>query len=307
MFWENKRYNALGPYLKSLFNIKIIKLSLDGGFTCPNRDGTLSNNGCIYCSELGSGDFAGSRTLDIEAQLEHQINLLKNKWPNGKYIAYFQSYTNTYASVELLKPLYYKALSHPDVIGLAIATRPDCLPDETIQLLSDLNKETFLWVELGLQTIHEKTAHLINRQYSLKVFEKALSKLNKHQIKTVIHLIFGLPYENKKDMLQSVKYISTKNLFGIKLHLLHVLKNTQLAHMYNKSLFNILEKDEYINIIVDALEILPPEMTIHRLTGDAPWKDLIAPKWSTDKRGILNSIDAELKRRDSWQGKKYKE
>lgn len=303
MRWENKRFNALGPYLKNMFQTKVIKLSLDGGFTCPNRDGTLSNEGCIYCSPLGSGDFAANKTLDIDTQLKQQISLLKNKWPQGSYIAYFQNFTNTYGSIDLLKELYLEALSHPKVIGLAIATRPDCLSDEVIDLLSMLNKKTFLWVELGLQTIHQSTADLINRQYPLSTFEEALDRLNQHQIKTVAHLIFGLPFETKIDMLDSVGYISSHNLFGIKLHLLHVLKHTKLANMYDKGMFSTLDKETYINLIVDALEILPPEITIHRLTGDAPWKTLIAPKWSTDKRGILNGIDAKLKRRDSWQGK----
>ncbi|MCG8483096.1 MAG: TIGR01212 family radical SAM protein [Clostridia bacterium] len=305
MYWENKRYNALGLYLKNKFNKQIIKLSLDAGFTCPNRDGTLSTEGCIYCSPLGSGDFAASRRLDLYTQLEQQMVLLKNKWPNGKYIAYFQNYTNTYAPINELTSLYNKAISHPNVIGLAIATRPDCLPDETIDLLSKLNKKTFLWVELGLQTIHEHTAQLINRQYSLKVFEEALGKLKQHQIKTVVHLIFGLPFESKKDMLDSVHYLSSKDIFGIKLHLLHVLKHTKLAKMYQLDQFSTLKKEAYISLIVDALEILHPEITIHRLTGDAPWKHLVAPKWSTDKRGILNGIDAELKRRKSWQGIKF--
>lgn len=302
MFWDNKRYHAIGFYLKKEFGTKIIKLSLDGGFTCPNRDGTLSKKGCIFCSSQGSGDFSASKNLSISDQITSQINLLKNKWPKGQYIAYFQNYTNTYGDIKILRKLYYEALRNPFVIGLAIATRPDCLSDETLELLSELNKKTFLWIELGLQTIHEQTAQYINRQYSLSTFETALEKLNQNHIKTVVHLIFGLPNESKEDMLQSAAYLASKNIFGVKLHLLHVLKNTRLAQIYHSGCFETLEKNTYIELVVDALELLPPHVTIHRVTGDAPWKLLIAPKWSTDKKGILNGIDAELKRRDSRQG-----
>ncbi len=303
MFPDNKRYNAIGGYLKNRFGCKLIKLSLDGGFTCPNRDGTLSSNGCIFCSGGGSGDYASSRQLNIHDQVDSQIQLLKRKWPKGKYLAYFQNYTNTYADIETLKRSYCNALTYPSIIGLAIATRPDCLSGETLELLSDLNNKTYLWVELGLQTIHEKTAQLINRQYPLKVFEKALTELNQRNIRTVIHLIMGLPSETKHDMLQSVCYLSSKNIFGVKIHLLHVLKDTPLCQMYYQDMFNTLNKEEYTNLIVDALEILPSEITIHRLTGDAPRKMLIAPKWSTDKKSVLNGIDAELRKRNSWQGK----
>lgn len=302
MFYNNKRYNAIGSYLKKEFGYKVIKLSLDGGFSCPNRDGTLSNDGCIFCSEKGSGDFTSSSVLNINEQLTEQISLLKKKWPSGKYIAYFQSYTNTYGEINDLKTIFYQALSHPDVIGLAIATRPDCLSDDVLELLSELNKKTYLWIELGLQSIHEKTAILINRCYPLSTFERAVENLNKYNIRIVVHLIFGLPNESKDEILESVRYMSEKNIFGIKIHLLHVLENTRLAEIYEKGIFRTLEKDEYIQLVVDALELIPPNITIHRLTGDAPWRSLVAPKWSTDKKGILNGIDKELLKRNSRQG-----
>ncbi len=300
---NNKRYNAIGGYLKDKFGCRIIKLSLDGGFTCPNRDGTLSSKGCIFCSQGGSGNYASSRHLNIQDQIDSQIQLLKTKWPNGKYMAYFQNYTNTYADVKILREVYYNALASPSVIGLAIATRPDCLSAEILELLSELNDKTYLWVELGLQTIHEKTAQLINRGYTLKVFESALKKLNQRKILTVIHLIFGFPGETKYEILQSIQYLSSKNIFGIKIHLLHVLKNTQLCQLYVQGKINTLSKKEYIELVADALEYLSPKITVHRLTGDAPRSMLIAPKWSTDKKSVLNGIDAELKRRNSYQGK----
>lgn len=302
---EHKRYNAIGAHLKEEFGFKVIKLSIDGGFTCPNRDGTLSTEGCIFCSEEGSGDFAAPAFLTIDQQIRQQIELLKNKWPEGKYIAYFQKYTNTYADLQILKEKLESPLTNPSITGIAIATRPDCLPSEVIQLLKALNEKTYLWVELGLQTIHEKSAELINRQYPLSTFEKALSDLNAANIRTVVHLIMGIPFETKEKMLESVAYIASKNIFGIKLHLLHILENTRLAELYRKGTFNTLEKQEYIDLICDALEMIPKDVTIHRLTGDAPRKLLIAPKWSADKRSVLNGINMELKRRNSYQGKNY--
>lgn len=300
---DGKRYYSIGQYLKEKFGCKVIKLSIDGGFTCPNRDGTLSTGGCIFCSEQGSGDFASPSYLSIHEQIDSQICLLKNKWPKGKYIAYFQKYTNTYADIAALRQKLESPLTHPLISGIAIATRPDCLSEETIEFLKELNEKTFLWVELGLQTIHERTAELINRCYPLSVFEKALSDLDKAGIKTVVHLIMGLPFETYEEMLESAEYLSSKNIFGIKLHLLHVLRNTKLSDIYESGGFKTLEKNEYINIICDVLEIMPKHVTIHRLTGDAPKNLLIAPKWSADKKSVLNGIDAELRKRNSWQGK----
>jgi len=304
-------YNAIGPYLKALFGCRVMKLSIDGGFTCPNRDGTVGTGGCIFCSEAGSGDFAGKAEESISSQLRMQIDLLKNKWPDGKYIAYFQKYTNTYGDIAALKAKFEEALAFPGVVGLAIATRPDCIDPDVAQLLSDLNKRTFLWVELGLQTIHPGTAAAINRCYPLSAYDSASALLAAHSIRTVVHLILGLPGETAQDMLDSAKYVASRNIFGIKLHLLHVLKNTPLGDQYEKSaqtpgaaVFRTLERNEYISIVADILELLPSDVTIHRLTGDGPRDLLLAPLWSADKRSVLNGIVRELKNRNSRQGGK---
>jgi len=291
--FRGEYYNSIGGYLKERFGCKVIKLSLDAGFTCPNRDGTKGTGGCIFCSADGSGDFA--------SDIPGQIRLLSRKWPSGKYIAYFQSHTNTYAPVDLLRKKYYDALEYPDVIGIAIATRPDCLPPEVLELLSELNRKTFLWVELGLQTIHEDTARLINRCYPLEVFDRAVDELSGLGIKTVVHLIFGLPGESRQDMITSVRYVCSKDIFGVKLHLLNVLKDTKLVEYYPNRL-HIPTKEEYINLVVDALEIIPKHITIHRVTADAPRHLLIAPEWSYEKRTILNGIRKEFKNRGSFQG-----
>ena len=291
--YSGQYFNSIGSYLKERFDCKVIKLSLDAGFTCPNRDGTKGTGGCIFCSAEGSGDFA--------SDIPGQIRLLSKKWPSGKYIAYFQSHTNTYAPAEILRKKYDKALDYPDVVGIAIATRPDCLSPEILELLSELNQKTFLWVELGLQTIHEDTAQLINRCYPLVDFDRAVNELSKRGIKTVVHLILGLPGENRGDMLASVRYVCGKDIFGVKLHLLNVLKNTKLAEFYPDRI-HIPTKEEYINLVVDALEIIPQHITIHRVTADAPRHLLIAPEWSYEKRSILNGIQKEFQRRNSWQG-----
>jgi len=291
--FDHPYFNSIGSYLKKKFGCKVIKLSLDAGFTCPNRDGTKGNGGCIFCSAEGSGDFA--------SDIPGQIRLLSKKWPSGKYIAYFQSHTNTYAPVEVLREKFNHALEYPDVIGIAIATRPDCLSQEVLDLLSELNRHTFLWVELGLQTIHEKTAELINRCYPLSVFDQAISDLSARKIKTVVHLILGLPGETREDMFDSVNYVCNKDIFGIKLHLMNVLKDTKLAEFYPDRI-HIPEKEEYINLVVDALEIIPKHITIHRVTADAPRHLLIAPSWGCEKRTILNGIQKEFKTRGSYQG-----
>ncbi|MGI6748642.1 MAG: TIGR01212 family radical SAM protein [Anaerovoracaceae bacterium] len=291
--FDGQYFNSIGNYLKKRFGCKVIKLSLDAGFTCPNRDGSKGFGGCIFCSAEGSGDFA--------SDIPGQIRLLSKKWPTGKYIVYFQSFTNTYAPVEVLREKYYKALEYPDVVGIAIATRPDCLPPEVLNLLSELNKKTFLWVELGLQTIHEDTASLINRCYPLSVFNNAMEELSSLNIKTVVHLILGLPGETRDDMLKSVLYVSNMDIFGIKLHLINVLKNTKLAEFYPDRI-HIPKREEYISLVVDALEIIPPHITIHRVTADAPRHLLIAPEWGYEKRSILNGIQKEFKKRGSYQG-----
>lgn len=302
MLWNNKRYHSLSYELKNIFGEKVFKLSLNGGFTCPNRDGTIGNKGCLFCSEKGSGEFAGSSSLDIKHQIQQQKKLLKKKWPKGKYIAYFQNYTNTYSSVGDLKKKYYSALDCQDVVGLAIATRPDCLGQDIIELLDEINKKTYLWLELGLQTIHNSTAKLIKRGYDHNVFDSSVNLLKNHNIKTVAHIIFGLPGENKKDMIDTVKYISHKEIWGIKMHLLYILYNSNLYNYYMKKPFHIMTKEEYVDVIVDAIEILPPDTVIHRLTGDAPHSKLFEPQWSKNKWDVLNSINRELSLRNSYQG-----
>jgi len=286
----------------------VYKIPVDAGFSCPNRESASEKFGCIFCSPRGSGDFAGNPNLSIREQLinSHKgIKKLSEKHSINKYIAYFQAYTNTYAPIEELREKYFEAISVPDVVGLAIATRPDCLGPDVIKLLDELSRKTYVWIELGLQSIHEKTATLIRRGYSLSCFEQAVSNLNNIGIDIVCHLIFGLPGENREDMLASVKIISKKNLQGVKIHSLHVLEDTRLAEMYQHNTFDILTKDQYIKIVVDALELLPPNFVIHRMTGDGPKDILIAPKWSENKRDVLDSIRNELLIRDSWQGKLY--
>jgi hypothetical protein len=301
----NKRYRTLNYELKKTFGKKVIKLSIDGGFTCPNRDGTVGNRGCLFCSEEGSGEFSGNRKISITKQMDNQRKLLEKKWKTNLVIPYFQSFTNTYSNVENLRKKYDEATNYPGAVGLAVATRPDCLENEKIELLSNYSKNYLTWVELGLQTIHENSAELIRRGYNLKVFEDALDKLNKYDIKTVVHLIIGLPGETKEDIIQTVRYINSKKIWGVKFHLMHILKNTDLEKYYYKNNFELLEKDEYINIICDSLEILREDIVVHRVTGDGKKSDLIGPIWSLDKLRVLSGIDMELKRRKTYQGKKY--
>ncbi len=303
-FYNLFYFNSISGYLRNEFNSKVIKLSVDGGFTCPNRDGTLSSEGCIFCSENGSGDFSGKRDVSISEQISGQISLLKIKWPKAKYIVYFQNFTNTYGELSKLKSLYYEALSYPGVIGLAIATRPDCISDDAYILLSELNKKTFLWVELGLQTIHSETAVLINRCYSLEVYENCINRLTNLGIKTVVHLILGLPGESRGRILETAEFVSKQNVFGIKLQLLHILKGTALEPYFatNASEFYCLNFDEYINLVVDILELFPKETTIHRITGDGPRDLLIEPLWSLNKFKVMNEINTEFRKRKSYQG-----
>ncbi len=305
MRWYDKRYHSLNYELRSIFGQKVIKLSLDGGFTCPNRDGTIGNKGCIFCNESGSGEFTASRKLTIRNQIRDQKEFLSSKWRTGKYIAYFQNFTSTYDSVDVLKRKYMEALNCEGIVGLAIATRPDCLSENILNLLSEINERTYLWIELGLQTIHEKTARLIRRGYDLDCFKNAVNNLHKRNIRGVVHLIFGLPNETKKQILDTVKYISHIDLYGVKIHSLYILYGTDLYQYYLKNNFNILEKDEYISLVTDAIELLPPSIVIHRLTGDGPRDDLYKPRWGLDKLSVLTSIDKELKVRNSYQGYKY--
>lgn len=302
MTWGEKNYNNIDYYLKKEFGEKIFKVSLDGGFTCPNRDGTISNEGCIFCSETGSGEFAGSRRKSINQQIDEQIIFL-NKGQDKKYIAYFQNFTGTYGDIEYLRKIYYEALQHKNIVGLAIATRGDCLGQEVIELLSELNQKTHLWIEIGLQSSNDKSAELINRGYTTEIFSEKIKELSKNNIKVVCHVILGIPFESKKETLETIKYINNKNIWGIKLHLLYILKNTRLSKLYEKEKFMTYTKEEYIEVISEIIGILDKSIVIHRLTGDAPWKDLEEPKWSTDKRGILNGITKYLKENNIYQGK----
>lgn len=293
-----ERIYSINKFLKSHFGSKVVKLSLDGGFTCPNRDGSKGYGGCIFCSSEGSGELASN--------IPQQMEMLADKWPNvDKYLAYFQSHTSTYAPVEELRRQYYQALAHDKVEGIVIATRPDCLDDDVLELLDEINQKHFLWVEMGLQTIHEDTAQLINRCYTLDVYDTAVEKLNKLNIRYVTHLILGLPGESREDMIESVKYICKNNIFGLKIHMLNVVKGSQMEKMFpDYNSFDNIE--EYINFVCDLIEIIPEDITIHRMTGDVPRHLLISPEWSYRKRTILNGITQELKRRNSYQGCKAK-
>ena len=287
------KYTSLNQYLKVRFGTKIYKIALDGGFTCPNRDGTLGTRGCIFCSKGGSGDFAESRALDIKTQIELGKSRVSGKIKDGKYIAYFQAFTNTYASVDRLESLYMQAIEHEDIVALSIGTRPDCLGDEVIELLERLNKIKPIFVELGLQTIHENTAKYIRRGYELSVYDDAVRRLHKAGLNVVTHLIIGLPNETKDDMLKSVEYVCNVT-DGIKLQLLHILKGTDLEAQYNAGKIKVLTLDEYCDIICDCIKIIPKNVVVHRLTGDGAKKDLIAPLWSADKKNVLNTLNKRI-------------
>ena len=288
-------YLSFNKYLKDKFGQKVYKISLDGGFTCPNRDGKAGTQGCIFCSKGGSGDFAESREMSITEQIESGKKKVEKKIKSGKYIAYFQAFTNTYAPVEILRQKYEEAINHPDIVALSIATRPDCLGDDVLRLLNEMNKIKPVFVELGLQTIHQKSAKYIRRGYDLSVYDKAVRDLKKIGVNVVVHVILGLPNESENDMLETVKYVCESGANGIKLQLLHVIDGTDLAKDYEKGLFKTLEFDEYINLIVKCVKIIPKDIVIHRLTGDGAKKDLIAPLWSADKKRVLNAINKALR------------
>lgn len=288
-------YLSFNKYLKDKFGQKVYKISLDGGFTCPNRDGKTGTRGCIFCSKGGSGDFAESREMSITEQIESGKKRVEKKIKSGKYIAYFQAFTNTYAPVEMLRQKYEEAINHPDIVALSIATRPDCLGDDVLRLLNEMNKIKPVFVELGLQTIHQKSAKYIRRGYDLSVYNKAVRDLKKIGVNVVVHVILGLPNESENDMLETVKYVCESGANGIKLQLLHVIDGTDLAKDYEKGLFKTLEFDEYINLIVKCVKIIPKDIVIHRLTGDGAKKDLIAPLWSADKKRVLNAINKALR------------
>lgn len=288
------KYTTLNNYLKERFGEKVYKIALNGGFTCPNRDGKIGTRGCIFCSKGGSGDFAESPDLTITEQIENGKKRLEKKIKNGKYIAYFQAFTNTYAPVEKLRAIYTEAIIHPDIVALSIGTRPDCLEDDVLALLDELNKIKPIFVELGLQTINEDTARYIRRVYTLEVYDKAVADLHKIGINVVTHIILGLPGESKNDMLKSVEY-ACKVTDGIKLQLLHILKGTDLAKDYEQGKFEVLTLEQYTEIIKECVQIIPENVVIHRLTGDGAKKDLIAPLWSADKKTVLNTINRALK------------
>ena len=304
--WNGKRYHSLNYFLRNKFGEKIYKISLDGGFTCPNRDGKVATGGCTFCSARGSGDFAGSRILSITEQFEDRKEMMQKKWKDGKYIAYFQAYTNTYAPVDELRRKYEEALAQKNVIAKSIATRPDCLDDDVLDYLSELNKKTYLWVELGLQTINDETARNFNRGYDFEVFDNSLKKLQERGIEVVVHTIFGLPGETKEDMLKTVDYVAHSGAQGVKFHLLHLMEGTRMVKQYENGELQLLSKEDYIDLICEAVAMIPEEMVVHRLTGDAPRQSLIGPMWSLKKWEVLNDIDKALVDNNIWQGKNFK-
>lgn len=302
--WGDKPYYSLNYYLKQTFGEKVYKLALDGGMTCPNRDGTAGTGGCIFCSQGGSGDFAEPRRGSVTEQIEAAKSLVRSKIKDGRYIAYFQSYTNTYAPIGYLETLFREAVSHPGTAALSIGTRPDCLPPETIDLLADINREKPVWVELGLQTIHEPTAVLIRRGYELSCFETAVKRLKEAGLTVIVHVILGLPGETEEMMLETIRYLGSfsPRIDGIKLQLLHILKETELAALYEAAPFPVMSMDEYIELILKCIRLLPPDIVIHRLSGDGPKKLLIAPEWSGNKRLFLNSLTRAFKETGAYQG-----
>lgn len=304
---DNKRYHTLTYYYKEKFNSKVCKVSLNANFTCPNIDGKVGIGGCIYCSKLGSGEYAGNPKESLNEQFEKGKEIMQRKWPNAKFIAYFQANTNTYAPIERLKECFEPFINRDDCIGLSIATRSDSITDECLDYLEDISKRTYLIVELGLQTIHEKTSKLINRCSSLDNFNKMVKRLKMRNINVVVHIINGLPYETEDMMIDTVKHLNDLNIDGIKIHMLGVLKDTPLEKYYQKHKFHILTKEEYVNIVVKQLEYLNPKIVIHRLTEDPKQDDIIEPTWLTKKFTILNEIDKIMSTRDLYQGDMIKE
>lgn len=298
----NKRYHTYSYFLKKRYGCRVIKIPLDGGFTCPNIDGTLDTSGCTYCSAKGSGEFAGDRTRPLAEQFQQIIDMMSHKWNSNKYIAYFQPFTNTYAPTSVLRKKYEEALALPGVIGLSIATRPDCLPSDVLKILEEISHKTDLTVELGLQSIWNDTGIRIHRHHTYEDFLQGYHSLTERKISVCVHLINGLPGENRFQMTESARQIGLLKPQSIKLHLLHILKNTQIAEDYAQGDFTLLTQDQYVSIVCDQLEVLPPETIIQRLTGDGKATDLIGPLWSIAKMRVMNQIDQELVRRNSWQG-----
>lgn len=303
--FDEKRYHTWNYHLRNKFGKKIFKVALEGGFDCPNRDGTVAFGGCTFCSAAGSGDFAGDRIDPIPVQFEKIKNKMHEKWQDGEYIAYFQAFTNTHAPLEVLKEKYEAALAIPGVVGLSIATRPDCLPDDVVEYLAELNERTYLWVELGLQTVHEKTSNIINRAHDMQCYYDGVAKLRKHNINICTHIINGLPLEDYDMMMETARVVSQMDVQGIKIHLLHLLKGTPMIKQYEKGMLEFMDQETYVKLVADQLEILPEEMIIHRITGDGPIDLMIGPMWSVNKWEVLNGIDDELKKRDSYQGKYF--
>lgn len=290
-------YYSLNQYLQDTFGEKVYKIALDGGFTCPNRDGTLGSRGCIFCSGTGSGEFAGNRRDSITVQIEKGKELLKEKAKSGKYIAYFQAFTNTYAPAARLRELYEEAISHPDIAALSIATRPDCLPEDVLTLIQEMNRKKPVWVELGLQTIHERTARYIRRGYPLPVYDEAVEKLKKIPVHVIVHVILGLPGETAEEMKETVSYVGRSGADGIKLQLLHVLRGTDLEKEYLAGNCRVMEMEEYVSLVADCIALLPERMVIHRMTGDGDKKSLIAPDWSRNKKRVLNALHKAIAER----------
>ncbi len=324
--WNDKRYHSLDYYLKNTYGTKMYKLALNAGMTCPNRDGKLGTTGCIFCSQGGSGEFAASKYLSIPEQIEEAKLLINTKVKRSikvgddsynvsddgltpedaklnkvKYIAYFQAYTNTYAPINYLRKVFYEAIKSSDVEIISIATRPDCLGPDVLDLIAEINRIKPVWIELGLQTIHEKTAKVIKRGYKLNVFENAVNDLNKIGVNIIVHLILGLPGETEQDMLDTINYIAKQHIHGVKLQLLHILKNTALVNLMPS--MHILTMEEYTDLVIKCIERLPQEIVIHRLTGDGPKGTLLAPLWSKDKLTVMNTINHKMKEQDTWQGK----
>lgn len=324
--WNDKRYHSLDYYLKNTYGTKMYKLALNAGMTCPNRDGRLGTTGCIFCSQGGSGEFAASKYLSIPEQIEEAKLLINTKVKRSikigddsynvsddgltpedaklnkvKYIAYFQAYTNTYAPINYLRKIFYEAIKSSDVEIISIATRPDCLGPDVLDLIAEINRIKPVWIELGLQTMHEKTAKVIKRGYKLNVFENAVNDLNKIGVNIIVHLILGLPGETEQDMLDTINYIAKQHIHGVKLQLLHILKNTALVNLMPS--MHILTMEEYTDLVIKCIERLPQEIVIHRLTGDGPKGTLLAPLWSKDKLTVMNTINHKMKEQDTWQGK----
>ena len=301
----NGYYYSVNDYYKELFGHKVYKISLNAGMSCPNRDGRIGTGGCIFCSEGGSGDFAGNSRDSITTQIKIQADRLREKRGAKKFIAYFQAYTNTYAPVDYLEKIFTEAISHPKIVALSIGTRPDCLSPEIVALLSRLNKQKPVWVELGLQTIHESTAQYIRRGYRLSVFDDAVQRLRKEGIEVIIHTILGLPGESTDDILKTMEYLNQMDIQGIKLQLLHVLRGTDLSADYERGMFRTYERDEYLSLLIKCLEHLRPDIVIHRITGDGPKDLLIAPLWASRKREVLNMLHHRMKEEESFQGKYF--